>query len=76
MSFIRSLWETLCVFVLFMGCTLIFYYGIIWVSDEYERYHRFDEPKGRAVKVIGQVQEDSIYKEALDRLRIFYLHGE
>lgn len=59
-----------------MGCTLVFYYGIMWVSDEYDRYHRYDEPSGRAVKVIGQVQEESVYQEALERLRLFYLNGE
>ncbi|WP_026689395.1 YqzK family protein [Alteribacter aurantiacus] len=76
MAFLRSLYETMLVFVLFMGCTLVFYYGIMWVSDEYDRYHRYDEPSGRAVKVIGQVQEESVYQEALERLRLFYLNGE
>ncbi|TMW73683.1 YqzK family protein [Alteribacter natronophilus] len=69
--------DTLFVFVLFMGCTLFFYYGILWVSDEYENYHRYDEPEGKAVKVI-QPAGERVYDpvSVKDRLKLFYMHGE
>nr|WP_280951814.1 YqzK family protein [Alteribacter populi] len=76
MKYVRSLCETVCVFVLFMGCTLLFYYGILWVSDEYERYHRYDEPQGKAVKVIQPIHEERAVTTIVERLRHFYLHGE
>ncbi|WP_258953981.1 YqzK family protein [Thalassobacillus devorans] len=41
------------------------------VHQEYERYHRYDEPKGAAVKVFNQ--EDISWPE---RLSIFFQLGE
>ena len=75
-QFFAITFDTIRVFIIFIGCTLIFYYGILWVSQEYESYHRYDEPKGRAVKV---VQMDSIHPEKvtfMDRLLFFYHYGE
>jgi hypothetical protein len=62
------------VFILFTGCTILFYYGIMWVNQEYQNYHRYDEPEGAAVKVSGNAasKESGI----LDRLILFYLNGE
>ncbi|MGO4888301.1 YqzK family protein [Anaerobacillus sp. MEB173] len=74
-SWLSLVWETTRVFLLFMGCTLLFYYGILWVSQEYENYHRYDEPQGRAVKVFhmdGEAGESKL----LDRLFLFYHYGE
>ncbi|PYZ98508.1 hypothetical protein CR205_07950 [Alteribacter lacisalsi] len=68
--------DTLFVFVLFMGCTLFFYYGILWVSDAYSDYHRYDEPEGQAVRVIQPVQGETVLSTMTERLRLFYLNGE
>lgn len=57
---IGTLFEAIWVFFLFVGCTLVFYYGILWVSEEYNNYHRYDEPKGRAVKVVHLENYNSI----------------
>ncbi|KKK33287.1 membrane protein [Mesobacillus campisalis] len=62
------------VFILFTGCTILFYYGIMWVNQEYQNYHRYDEPEGAAVKVSGNA--DSADSGILDRLILFYLNGE
>ena len=43
--------HTLKVFILFTGCTILFYYGMMWVNEEYQSYHRYDEPEGTALKV-------------------------
>ncbi|UCZ54690.1 YqzK family protein [Bacillus shivajii] len=72
---LRSIFQALWVFFMFIGCTVVFYYGILWVSEEYKNYHRYDEPKGRAVKVHHQqMDEDSLH--SWERLRIFLNHGE
>ncbi|OIJ15943.1 hypothetical protein BKP35_02865 [Anaerobacillus arseniciselenatis] len=74
-NFFTLAWDTFRVFLLFLGCTLLFYYGILWVSQEYESYHRYDEPKGRAVKVV-QMEEPQQSSGMLDRLMFFYHFGE
>ncbi|WP_210365623.1 YqzK family protein [Bacillus sp. REN3] len=66
--------HTLKVFILFTGCTILFYYGIMWINEEYESYHKYDPPEGAAIKVSGDAagEEGSM----LDRLLLFYLNGE
>ena len=73
MSWMKMIFRTLKVFILFTGCTLLFYYGIMWVNQEYEDYHRYDEPKGTAIKV-NSVEENDL--GWFDRLLLFYLDGE
>ena len=73
-SFLKVVFQTVKVFIIFTGCTVLFYYGIIWVSAEYQNYHRYDEPEGSALKVSNAVKEDS--SSVLDRLMLFYLNGE
>ncbi|MEH7414816.1 YqzK family protein [Neobacillus drentensis] len=73
-SFLKVALQTLKVFIIFTGCTILFYYGMIWVSEEYQNYHRYDEPEGSALKVSNAVKEDS--SSVLDRLMLFYLNGE
>lgn len=71
---LSTLLKTLKVFILFTGCTILFYYGIMWLNEEYRDYHRYDEPKGSAIKVTGTGEdEDSAW---LNRLKLFYLDGE
>lgn len=74
MKFLKVFLQTLKVFILFTGCTILFYYAIMWVSEEYENNHKYDEPKGRAIKVVS----NSIDKEYdwYERLLLFYLDGE
>ncbi|MFJ7725478.1 YqzK family protein [Neobacillus sp. NPDC097160] len=73
-TFIRIALQTVKVFIIFTGCTILFYYGIMWVSEEYQNYHRYDEPEGAALKVSNAVNEES--SSLLDRLMLFYLNGE
>ncbi|QKS71022.1 DUF4227 family protein [Paenalkalicoccus suaedae] len=47
--------ETFFVFFIFLGCTLVFYYGILWVNAEFIKEDPYMEPSGRAVKVISIV---------------------
>jgi hypothetical protein len=73
-SFIKMIFQAFKVFIIFTGCTILFYYGIIWVNQEYQDYHRYDEPKGAAIQVstIDSYADLSL----LDRLILFYLNGE
>lgn len=69
--------EAFFVFLIFIGCTLIFYYGILWVSEEYKKYHRYDEPQGKAVKVVQQDDDDKeTISISLSRLHLFLVNGE
>ena len=74
MKFIALVWHAAKVFILFTGCTVLFYYGIMWVNQEYQNYHRYEEPEGKAVQVSGGLSSDG--GGILDRLILFYLNGE
>ncbi|WP_066371674.1 YqzK family protein [Neobacillus fumarioli] len=74
MSFIKAVLKTLKVFILFTGCTILFYYGIMWVTEEYQNYHRYDAPEGSALKVSNSVNNND--SQLFDRLKLFYLNGE
>jgi hypothetical protein len=73
-SIFQIIMQTLKVFIIFTGCTILFYYGIMWVNEEYQDYHRYDKPEGAAMKVSNAVKEDG--SSLLDRLMLFYLNGE
>ncbi len=70
---LHMMFDTIKIFILFTGCTILFYYGIMWINQEYENYHRYDEPQGSAVKVSTIQQEDFNWYE---RLKFFYHFGE
>ena len=73
-SFINVALQTIKVFIIFTGCTILFYYGIMWVNEEYQDYHRYDKPEGAAVKVSNAAEGEP--SPLLDRLMLFYLNGE
>ncbi|MGM8366690.1 YqzK family protein [Virgibacillus sp. W0181] len=66
----RIVWDSIKVFVIFIACTFIFYFGLRLMHSEYEQYHRYDHPEGPAVKVFSE--EESI----IDRLNLFFRLGE
>ncbi|WP_409297965.1 YqzK family protein [Peribacillus sp. SCS-26] len=68
------LFNTAKVFLLFVSFTVLFYFGMVWLNQEYENYHRYDEPKGTAVKVSGSVHSEG--GRWMDRLLLFYKNGE
>lgn len=73
-SWMTMTFKTLKVFVLFTGCTILFYYGLLWLNEEYQSYHRYDEPEGSAVRVSGDAVSDET--DWFDRLILFYHNGE
>ena len=46
----------------------------MWLNEEYTEYHRYDEPKGAAIKVTATEGEHS--SNWFDRFVLFYLTGE
>lgn len=72
--YFKVVFHTLKVFILFTGCTILFYYGIMWVNEEYQNYHRYDEPKGAALRVSDSIHDEN--PSMFDRLVLFYLNGE
>lgn len=66
--------DTVKVFILFTGCTLLFYYGMIWLNQEYENYHRYDEPNSGAIKVTNMVESNE--QSWFERIILFYMNGE
>lgn len=73
-SWFKVVFQTVKVFILFTGCTILFYYGIMWINEEYQDYHRYDEPQGTAIKVSGTGTGEG--SKWFDRLILFYLNGE
>lgn len=71
----KLFWQTGKVFIMFVGFTVLFYFAIVWFNEEYENYHRYDEPKGASTKVFQSFDKrDEIGWK--DRLFLFYLDGE
>ncbi|KUP06267.1 membrane protein [Bacillus coahuilensis m2-6] len=69
-----SIWRTMKVFILFTGSTILFYYGIMWVNNEYQQYNRYDEPESGAVKVFQPL--NGVEEGWYHRLILFYRDGE
>jgi hypothetical protein len=46
----------------------------MWINQEYQNYHRYDEPEGAAVKVTKMVEGRD--EGWLQRLVFFYHYGE
>ncbi len=77
MQYIFKFTQMIWLFLLFMGCTLLFYYGILWVGDEYKEYHRYDEPLGRSMKVISPTSiEERGEQLSIERFKLFFMEGE
>ncbi|MFC0523073.1 YqzK family protein [Pontibacillus salicampi] len=71
LQFIHLLKDVLKIFIIFTGCTLLFYFGLRLMNEEYDQLHRYDEPDGKAVKVFQWEDE-----RLLERLTIFFRLGE
>ncbi|WP_188453735.1 YqzK family protein [Virgibacillus oceani] len=66
----RMVWDTIKVFIIFVACTFLFYFGLRIMHNEYEQYHRYDSPEGPSVKVFNADQS------FIDRLNLFFRLGE
>ncbi|WP_078391286.1 YqzK family protein [Shouchella patagoniensis] len=72
---VRTMAQTIKAALLFVGCTIFFYYGILWVNEEISQHQKYDEPEGRAIKAsTGDSEFNSISIE--QRLELFLWSGE
>lgn len=55
----RVVLDSVKIFIIFIICTCLFYLGLRVMHNEYEQFHRYDQPEGPAVKVFNG-GEDSI----------------
>ncbi|WEG11451.1 DUF4227 family protein [Pullulanibacillus sp. KACC 23026] len=55
----RTFLDSLKLFVLFITCTVMFYFGLKWLDQHYASSHKYDEPGDGAVKVVGQIPAQS-----------------
>lgn len=75
MKYIKLILQTIKVFLIFTTCTILFYYAIMWISEEYQNHKKYDEPEGQAVKVVSDhhIENETNW---FNRLVMFYLNGE
>lgn len=76
MTWLRAIFHTMKVLLIFIVCTVSFYFGLVWINEEYKNYQRYDEPEGNAIKVnkLETIEETSPH--FLDRFILFYKLGE
>ncbi|SFL83831.1 Protein of unknown function [Gracilibacillus orientalis] len=70
-SIIKVFFEMMKFFIIFVLCTILFYYVIKALHQEYEKLDRYEYPQGNAVKVLQQEESD-----VWERLSIFFRLGE
>ncbi|MFD2657323.1 DUF4227 family protein [Gracilibacillus thailandensis] len=70
-SIVKIFIEMMKFFIIFVLCTILFYYVIKALHQEYEKLDRYDNPQGNAVKVFQQEEPD-----VWERLSIFFRLGE
>ncbi|WP_058307524.1 DUF4227 family protein [Gracilibacillus massiliensis] len=70
-SIFKLFGEMIKFFIIFILCTVLFYYVIKAVHSEYEKLDRYEYPQGNAVKVFQQEDPD-----VWERLSIFFRLGE
>ncbi|WP_208588192.1 DUF4227 family protein [Gracilibacillus suaedae] len=70
-SIVKVFFEMMKFFIIFVLCTILFYYVIKALHQEYEKLDRYEYPQGNAVKVFHQEEPD-----VWERLSIFFRLGE
>ncbi|WP_062104755.1 YqzK family protein [Bacillus niameyensis] len=73
-NILKLFFGTIRLLILLVGCTILFYYGIMWINQEYENYRRYDEPDGTAVKAFQPINNEQ--GSWFSRLMLFYQNGE
>lgn len=72
----RNLMDICKLLLIFVTLTFIFYGVIVWINDKIEPQHRYEEPRGRAVKVVQMEEESTLLYDFKERLLLFYQIGE
>ncbi len=66
------LFDVIKVFVLFTGCTIMFYFAILWINEEYQNYHRYKQPQSESVEQVSGIPSAGW----VSRVIFFYENGE
>ena len=73
-TLVKQMLHKFKVFFLFVGFTILFYIGMVWLNDEYQNYNKYEEPDGASLKVSNNVEYET--DNWFNRLKQFYLNGE
>jgi len=77
MNIIRFFLQAIKMLVIFIVCTLSFYFAFIWIHKEYENYNRYDQPEGNAIKVNSYEEtKNDFASDIIDRLKLFLKMSE
>ncbi|WP_028399544.1 YqzK family protein [Ectobacillus panaciterrae] len=68
----KVMFDVAKVFLMFTGCTILFYFAILWINEEYQNYHRYEKPKGESVEEVSGFVADNW----VNRMIFFYENGE
>jgi len=67
----RAIFDTIKVLLVFVVCTVLFYFGLKWLDENYEGYHQYDQPSDGAVKVFKTNNEQHVTPTAPVSTRFF-----
>jgi hypothetical protein len=76
MRAIKFTFDIIKVFLLFTGCTILFYFAILWVNEEYQNYHRYDAPKEDSAVKVSTEEQGMTVDNWMQRMIFFYENGE
>lgn len=66
----RLVLDSARMFVIFVLCTFLFYFGLQLMQAEYKEMHRYDPPSGPAVKVSQSPQG------IVERIQLLFNQGD
>lgn len=66
----KIIWDISKVCIIFVACTMLFYFGMRMLHSEYEQLYRYHKPEDPAVEVFKT--EDHF----MNRLNLFFRLGE
>lgn len=74
----RKMMDFCKVLLIFLSLTVFFYGLILWVGDRVEQNQRFENPKGKAIKVFYSIDQPtmSTFDDYKKRLFLYYWFGE
>jgi hypothetical protein len=73
-AMMKLILDSVRLLVLFLGFTVLFFYGLKWLDHHYESYNKYDKPSDGAVKVLGPTSSQPIINEPHSsglRVRLF-----
>lgn len=63
--------QTIKIFIIFTICMSLFYFGLLWINEEYENYNRYNQPEGNAIKVSSTTEFEEPSQSIIERFILF-----